>query len=441
MPPNNDNDILIQIETAYKSGDMDAFKRSLDDAKKKVDNLSNSQDQLKDKSNQANKELNNGQRALSGLNAAASVSRGSFQGLSQTMEIFGGKIAAAAAKFTVMAGSFSAGYAIGKQLDGWLNISQKIADLYAGPMQKVGSIQDRIRASVEGLAKADLSRLAEQFARVADAASEAEKYTNAMYGAKLRLMGERGELEIAQIERDMEPGPARDKAVLEARRKQSLEEIQTRRQQQRDKLATATQTYEAGKAQVSAAQEAVDAAQFGVVIANANTDRNASPEFRATRAAEARAQLAAAQATLTSAQDRFAPIEESFGQTRFEVGNEMRSLALQEETAKARYGAGMAPIVGAERASAANRSLVAGRLQSMISAEGETMLQSGVPSGVGMAAAESRAGLTQLLKAVQSGNEEITKELIGLFQDQATNQEQLRATIQTMRDKMKNMPL
>ena len=65
-----DNDILINIETAYKSGGLEAVKRAISDAEKETKNLANANVDLERKTNSSNRELNNAQRALGGLSQA-----------------------------------------------------------------------------------------------------------------------------------------------------------------------------------------------------------------------------------------------------------------------------------------------------------------------------------------------------------------------------------
>jgi len=420
-----DNDILINIETAYKSGDMEAFKRSLEDAKRKADGLSEATQNLQNKSAGAGRELNNAQRALGGLNGAASVSRGSFQGLSQTLEAFGGKLATVAAKFSILAGSFSAGYAIGTTLDKWLGISQKIADLYAGPMSKVGSIQSRISADLKALDGITLANLKTQFEGITKTLSDSNEAIGTFYASMRELAAAQTDLKISAIERSMPPGPQRDAAIANEQRRSGLREVAFKRSEEQQKAEAAQEAISAAddamaeqvKAQIRA-QSAMRDARTPEESAAARAQYNAATSGRTSAQANAAASRAKQQPVIDAAQQRLQVLAPG-GIAEQTVANKYFSQVPDDQT----------------------RAGVAGRLQSMLSTEEGFASRSDTPIDLQIQGGENAAALRQLLREVQSGNDAITKDLLQLFQSQADNQANLRKALDVAKSSMSNLPL
>lgn len=422
----NDNDILINIETAYRSGDMDAFRRSLDDAKARVNNLSDAQRNLESKSAGAGRELNNAQRALSGLNGAASISRGSFQGLSQTLEIFGGKLAGVAAKFSVLAGSFSAGYAIGTTLDKWLGISQKIADLYAGPMSKVGSIQSRISADLKALDSITLDRLKAQFEGITNTLAESNAALSEYIARTSEIAGAAHENAIARIERDMPPGPERDKAIAHEQRRFGLRQVSLKRTQEEQTIKNAQAAIDA--ADIAYEDAIISASGTGPAAGETDPAKIAEGRIRQDAAINA---VSAAKANAQSVRAKQQPVI-SAAEERLQV---LRPGGIAEQTVANRFFA------ASPSSDESVRAGVASRLQSMLATEEGFASRSDTPIGLQIQGGENARDLKQLLRQVQSGNDEITKELLKTFADQANNNERLQKALEVLKSSLSNAPL
>jgi hypothetical protein len=422
----DDNDIIINIETAYRSGDMDAFKRSLDDAKARVNNLSDAQRNLESKSAGAGRELNNAQRALSGLNGAASVSRGSFQGLSQTLEVFGGKLAGVAAKFSVLAGSFSAGYAIGTTLDKWLGISQKIADLYAGPMSKVGSIQSRISADLKQLDSITLDRLKAQFEGITSTLAESNAALGEYISRTSEIAGAAHENVLSRIERDMPPGPERDKAIANEQRRFGLREVALRRTDQEERIRNAQAAIDA--ADIAYEDAIISASGTGPVAGETDPVKIAEGRIRQDAAINA---VAAAKANAQAIRAKQASII-SAAQERLQV---LRPGGIAEQTVANKFFA------ASPSSSDSLRSSVTDRLQSLLNTEEGFASRGDTPVNFQLQGAQNASALRELMRQVQSGNDEITKELIKTFADQANNNQRLQKALEVLKSSLSNAPL
>jgi hypothetical protein len=322
-----DNEILIKIQTAYESGGIEAVKKAIADTEKETKNLGNSNSELERKTTSSNRELNNSQRALAGLNSASAASRGSFQGLSQTLEVFGGNLATLAAKASLVAGAFTAGFSIGTAIDKWLGISDAISKALV-PAEKFVSIQDRIKAKLGDLDAASLAAVKKEFDSLTVSLESTFAGMEKINSIKNELMGKETAAQLAETEANMPPGPARDKALLAKREERELASIEERRNQARAKLA--------------AAEEARKSAQDAVVKAETTEEARARivanqfPSDPLEDRVLARRRLEAARQASSAARSRMAPIDEVYGNTRADTYNTMRGLALEERAVRAR---------------------------------------------------------------------------------------------------------
>jgi hypothetical protein len=365
--PDNDN-ILIEIKSAFEKSGTDAAERAQDNLKRKTEDTNKT-------FRENERAVNSAQKALGGLTAASAASQGSFGGLSRVLENFSGRLADLATKATLVAGAFAAGYGIGTAVDKWLGISKAVADAYA-PMEKIASIQDRIKAQLSDLNGASLAAVKSQFDALADSLNSTMSQLDRTNAVKNRLLGAEGEAQIAEIEASMPPGPARDRAILAKKYEREQLGIQERYKQASTKQDRSLLAVTNAEAAVAPLETAV-----GERRKRMEWDRSfgASPE----QMAEHRIRLQAAQADLDAARAKVANLREVHGKTVFETDSEMRALALEDRTSKARFAAGGNELTRREQEDAARKQEEAARLAARQLANRETLSNEMRDIGVG----------------------------------------------------------
>ena len=322
------DNILIEIKSAFEKSGTEAAERAQDNLKRKTEDTSKA---FRDNE----RSVNNAQKALSGLNAASAASQGSFSGLSRVLENFSGRLADLAGKATLVAGAFSAGYGIGTAIDKWLGISKAVADAYA-PAEKFVTIQDRIRAQLADLNTASLAGVKKEFDSLTGSLASTVAQLDQVNRTKNQLMGQETEAQLSELEASMPPGPARDRAILQARRAREQTSIEERRNQARAKFSAAEQAKAGGEAALWTAESAEgDARKQEMLLAR--------PDSRATleQRAAARVRLEGAETVSAAARARMEQLAETFGQALMEKANTMRALALEERTSSARFASGI----------------------------------------------------------------------------------------------------
>jgi hypothetical protein len=199
----SDNKILYEIQSAFDKTGTDAAERA--------------QDRLADKTKSLNRTFQDNDRdatrarqALAGLSAASQASQGSFGGLARVLEGFSGRLADLAGKATLVAGAFSAGYGVGTAIDRWLGLSKAVADAYA-PMEKVASIQDRIKAQLGDLNAASLGAVKQQFDALSESLASTMSQMDQINRIKNSLASDESEAQLAELEAGLPPGPGRDR--------------------------------------------------------------------------------------------------------------------------------------------------------------------------------------------------------------------------------------
>jgi hypothetical protein len=421
---NSDSDILLQIKTAFEGQGAAEAERAQDRLASKTKDLNRTfQDNERD--------TQRARQALAGMSAASAASQGSFGGLSRVLEGFSGRLADIAAKGALVAGAFSAGYGLGTAIDRWLGISKAVADAYA-PMEKVASIQDRIRAQLAGLNAASLASVKKEFDSLSDSLAATVAQMDQINRVKNQLMGQETEAKLAEIEASMPPGTARDRAILNARRGSEQTSIEERRNQARDKFTAAEQAKAGGESAVWNAESAEGDARKNLMLLQQNPA--ASLESKSL----ARAQLQAAEGASAEARARMVELADAFGQALMEKSNTMRSLEFEERTSKARYTGGVSGVAAKEKSiregvsadmrgisSSATRSAMESQLGDL-SERADTLRSQGMP-----------AARVQDLRAKASGASKQTDSAVAAI---SAVLDSITAQMRTLEDKLKNLP-
>jgi hypothetical protein len=329
----SDADILIKIKSAFDAVGTDSAERAQDNLARKT------RETNREMQNQE-KDVANARKALAGLSAGAAASQGSFQGLAATLQVLSSGLAELAARATMVAGAFTAGYAIGKQIDGWLGLSKAIADTVA-PLEKVASIQDRIRAMIGDANSMSLGNLKKQFDDLASSAQQTAAEIEKISQIKRQMFDAETQALTAELEAAMPPGPERDRAILAKRREREQGSIEMRRQAARDRYAAAESAQKEGAGTVSDAERKVREAQ--VIEAFARSNGADAPQM-----AYHRVMREAAETELATARKRQQQLEDNLAEERAAKWNTMRGLELEERTSKARYTSGSATISARE---------------------------------------------------------------------------------------------
>lgn len=338
----SDQDILIQIKASFEGQGAVEAERAQDRLAAKTKDLNRTlQDNEKD--------TTRARQALAGMSAASAASQGSFGGLSRVLESFSGRLADVAAKASLVAGAFSAGYGLGTAIDRWLGISKAIADAVA-PAQQFATIQDRIRAQIGDLNAASLDAVKKEFDSLTQSLQSTTAQLDQVNRIKNQLMGQETEAQLAELEASMPPGPARDRALLQARRNREQTSIEERRNQARAKFSAAEQAKAGGQSALWNAQSAEGDALKNLMLLQ--QDPTASLQAKAA----ARVQHESAQTVSATAQARMDQLAEAFSQALMEKANTMRSLALEERTSTARYTSGVSTVDRREQEEAARQA-------------------------------------------------------------------------------------
>lgn len=432
-----DNDILIQIETAYKSGGLEAAKKAITDAEKSAASYAQTTQKVEQSTAGANRELNNAQRALGGLNSAASASTGSFRGLSQVLELFGSKLASIAAKFTLLAGAFSAGHMIGSALDKWFKISEKIADLYAGRMQQVGSIQSRLTDDIKKLDTVTLDRLKTQFNEITQTLSESNSALSEFIARTSEIAATAHENTLSRIEAEMPAGSDRDAAIAEENARYGLRRNMLRRTQEE-------QTAQNAQTAIRTADDAI-AEQIKAQIRAQSAMRDATtPE----EAATARLQYAAATAGIATAQEKAKEIRAkqepviTAAQERLQI---YRPGGTADQTVLNKYQSALMPV----REAISEKNYVEGMLNTELASVIPAARASAgeIPKGAIEHAQSQEEHLRALLSEVQKKNSDIIGKLVEVFDKEALNKDTLMNAIENLSTKIertkgviKNLP-
>lgn len=332
----NDSDILLKIKSAFERSGTDEAERAQDRlAAKTRDTNRTFQDNERD--------VGRARQALAGMNAAAAAGQGSFSGLTRVLEGFSGRLAELAAQGTLTLGALSAGYALGTAIDKWTGLSKAIADAYA-PLEKVSSIQDRIKAQLGDLNASSLAALTKQFNDLNSTMESTLAQMDKVNAVKNQLMGAETETQLAELEATTPPGPGRDKAILAKRQERELASIEERRNQARAKLQAVESVLAGGQSALLQTQSAEGDLRKQSMLLD-RSDSGATLEQRAA----ARQRLQAAEAASAAARNRFSDLEDSHGTAIMEKSNTMRGLALEERTVRARYSSGSSAIALREK--------------------------------------------------------------------------------------------
>jgi len=432
----SDDNILIEIKSAFEKSGTDAAERAQDRLASKTKDLNRTfQDNEKD--------TNRARQALGGLSAASQASQGSFSGLSRVLEGFSGRLADLAGKATLVAGAFSAGYGIGTAIDKWLGLSKAVADAYA-PMEKVVSLTDRIKAQIGDLNATSLASVKKEFDSLTESLNSTMTQLDAVNRVKNQLMGQETEAQLAELEASMPPGPARDRAILQTRRGREQASIEERRNQARAKFSAAEQAKAGGEAALWSAESAEgDARKQEMLLAR--PDSGATLEQRAV----ARNRTQAAEGGSAAARARMEELAEAFSRALMEKANTMRSLALEERTSSARYSSGVNTLDLRAREEAQR---LATRRQGI--REGVSNDMRGISSDATRSALESQLGdlssradtlRTQAMPAarvqdLRSKASGASKQADSAVAAVAAVLDSITARMRTLEDKLKNLP-
>ena len=421
----DDRDILIQIKSSFEAqGAADAER---------------AQDRLASKTKDLNRTLQSNERdttrarqALAGMSAASAASQGSFGGLSRVLESFSGRLADLAGKAALVGGAFSAGYGLGTAIDRWLGLSKAVADAYA-PMEKVSSIQDRLRAQLANLNATSLASVKKEFDSLSESLAATTAQMDQVNRIKNQLMGQETEAKLAETEAAMPPGLARDRAILDARRGSEQASIEERRNQARAKFAAAEQAKAGGEAAVWSTESAEgDARKQEMLLAR--PDSGATLEQRAA----ARQRTQAAEGGSAAARARMEELAEAFGQALMEKANTMRSLEFEERTSKARYTGGVSGVAAKQQAiregvsadmrgisTAATRSALQSQLGDL-SERADTLRTQGMP-----------AARVQDLRSKAAGASKQSDSAVAAV---SAVLDSITARMKALEDKLKNLP-
>ena len=210
------SDVLIKIRTILEKQGAEAAAKELDTLIAKQGASTNSV-----RSNAAEMEKN--RRALAGLSAAAQVSQGSFTGLANVAYTLGGRFAALGTQITMVLGSFSAGWAIGKKIQE--NLIQPLLDASQAADQAADSV-DALRLAQDKIASEANIKRVEALIDATDAYAKAQDASTAALNKQAdvtkQLLNLQLDMEEAKIKAATPAGPERDRA---------LQDISTRRAQ------------------------------------------------------------------------------------------------------------------------------------------------------------------------------------------------------------------
>jgi hypothetical protein len=332
------DDILIRILTAYQKGGVEEAKRSLKELTAEAKTTQRATEDLSSSTKKSSNEHANATRALAGLNAASAAGRGSIMGLAQVMNLLGESAAAVAAKVTLVAGAFTAGWSLGTQIEKWTGLSKKFADLVS-PLEKVASIQDKVKKQLGDLNAATLAAVTKEFDKLAASMTQNLAMLDAMNRAKNELMGAETQAQLAEIDSAVPPGPRRERAVLEKTRERERESIRLRRAQVDEKFHAAAVIFKAAEEAVVKAESAEGDALKNILL-DRRADSGATPMQRT---ADRLRHEAAVKGT-AEARKRWAETEKAFGKTFDETLYARKHLDIEERTSAAKYAAGDATI-------------------------------------------------------------------------------------------------
>jgi hypothetical protein len=432
----SDNKILYEIQSAFDKTGTDAAERA--------------QDRLADKTKSLNRTFQDNDRdatrarqALAGLSAASQASQGSFGGLARVLEGFSGRLADLAGKATLVAGAFSAGYGVGTAIDRWLGLSKAVADAYA-PMEKVASIQDRIKAQLGDLNAASLGAVKQQFDALSESLASTMSQMDQINRIKNSLASDETEAQLAELEAGLPPGPGRDRAILAKRREREQASIEERRNQARAKFQAAESALAGGQSALLQTQSAEGDLRKQAMLLD-RSDSGATLEQRSA----ARQRLQAAEAASAAARNRLSGLEDTHGQAVMEKSNTMRSLSFEERASRARFSAADSAITLRQQEEAARE---AGRQQNIREGVTTDMLQisrtatrtamsgqlsnlrdqQSALSGEGM-----RSARVADLRAKAAGTFKDTDSAVAAV---AAILDQITARMKSLEDKLKNLP-
>ena len=321
----SDNNILIEIKSAFEKSGTDAAERAQDRLASKTKDLNRTfQDNEKD--------TNRARQALSAMTAVSAASQGSFSGLSRVLEGFSGRLADLAGKASLVAGAFTAGYGTGQAIAQYTGLDKVIQDL-AEKLLNVENILSNTHNRIRALDSASLAAVKKEFDSLTESLNSTRAQLDAVNRVKNQLMGQETEAQLAELEANMPPGPARDRALLDARRNRQQASIEERRNQARAKFSAAEQAKAGGEAALWNAESAEGDARKKMMLAKSAGDYNGWQS--------ARTELTRAESVSATAQARMDQLAEAFSQALMEKANSMRSLALEERTSSARYSSGV----------------------------------------------------------------------------------------------------
>jgi hypothetical protein len=324
------NDVLVEVKSTYDATGTQA-------ADKGLKALGETTKEVGTKTALTEKETQKARQALGGLSAAAAASQGSFGGFAMALQNLGGGLADVAAKFALVAGSFSAGYGIGSAIDKWLGLSDAISKAIV-PAEQFTGIQDKIRKRLGDLQGASLKAVAAEFDNLSKSVAGSLAELQKMQAIANELRGKQAEAETSELEASMPPGPERDRAILLKKRQTEAEDIATRKAQAQEKYQVAADALAKGK---SAAGEAETAAQW------AEGDEfklSRQPGATLQQKVEARLRREAAANAAAAARKRVAGLEDAEGMAFMEKTNTMRGLGFEGRSSIARYQGGLAGI-------------------------------------------------------------------------------------------------
>ena len=425
----SDNDILIKIETAYKSGGLDAAKKAISDTEKETKNLSTATAGLERNTANASREFNNAQRAAAAMNAATAASRGSFIGLAQVFESVGGKFAAVAGKLSLVASAAVAGWKTG------IAIGEKLWSTFVDGAAKAYNTVSLLVVSMKGLNDSDLSRIRSEIAALStDTATVASNIDRAA-ARREKSRGAGTAAKIAEIESSIADPALREKAVAALKEGEAKDIASDQAKDALAKLLPAERAVKGMDARIALLENERADAAASMREASRLDPRN--PAFRARRERFARGEtVVAGEISALSTQ------RESAYQTYLDRQNDYQTAAQNVNTTSTSVGTAINTRVAAFDKSAADRSSVISRLQGTIAQEDSFSADSNnIPNGLKIQSGENAAALRRLLSEVQAGNEQLTKDLLELFQSTADSQVLLRAAMERAKSTLTNIPL
>lgn len=317
-----DNDIIINIETAYKSGDMEAFKRSLEDAKNKVDGLSNANRALKESTAASAKEFNNAQRAAQALNSVSSLSRGSLLSLAQVFESLGGKFALVTARVILPVQAAIAGWKAG------IPIAEKLWSAFViGASNAIGPIS-AISASMKGLNDADLTKIRNEISALSADTENIAANIDRAAARREKSRAPKTAAQIAEIESNITDPSAREKALAIIKQGEAEDIASDQAKDALAKLLPAEREVRGIDDQLAKLKKERDEAASSMREASALSPTN--PAFRARRERFARGETVVAKEIETLSSKR-----ESAYQTYLDRQTDFQSAAQNVDATKA----------------------------------------------------------------------------------------------------------